>query len=117
MWPLIFSLRNTACIDTVMLFSQILVFVATITLTAHARLNASLSGLDSSDSKLPAFNSGGLPANDLRARATSPAWLRILPLGASIVRGLKSTPEDGFRKPLRDRLRSEGYLVNMIGSQ
>jgi hypothetical protein len=46
-----------------------------------------------------------------------PEWLRILPLGASIVRGDRSNPEDGFRKPLRDHLRQKGYKVNMVGSQ
>lgn len=46
-----------------------------------------------------------------------PEWLRIMPLGASIVRGLHSTPEDGFRKNLRDNLRSQGFKVNMVGSQ
>ncbi|KAK4499432.1 hypothetical protein PRZ48_009946 [Zasmidium cellare] len=46
-----------------------------------------------------------------------PEWLRIMPLGASITRGVGSSPEDGYRKPLRDRLRSLGYKVNMVGSQ
>lgn len=47
----------------------------------------------------------------------SPEWLRIMPLGASIVSGTSSSPEDGFRKPLRDHLRSIGFKVNMVGSQ
>lgn len=48
-----------------------------------------------------------------------PEWLRILPLGASIVRGWgpDGVQTDGFRKPLRDRLREDGYKVNMVGSQ
>ncbi|KAF2798617.1 carbohydrate esterase family 3 protein, partial [Melanomma pulvis-pyrius CBS 109.77] len=44
-------------------------------------------------------------------------WLRIMPLGASIVYGQNSNPTNGFRKPLRDYLRSKGYKVNMVGSQ
>lgn len=44
-------------------------------------------------------------------------WLRIMPLGASITQGTGSTPEDGYRKPLRDHLRSLGYKVNMVGSR
>jgi len=48
---------------------------------------------------------------------SDPEWLRILPLGASIVRELTSRPEDGFRKPLRDRLRFLNFKVNMVGSQ
>lgn len=49
-------------------------------------------------------------------------WLRIMPLGASITdgqRGDGQTTNDvshnGYRKPLRDQLRSRGYNVNMIG--
>lgn len=60
-----------------------------------------------------AFNA----SNVIVRRANGPEWLRILPLGASIVRGLGSDPKDGFRKPLRDHLRSLGYKVNMVGSQ
>jgi hypothetical protein len=52
-----------------------------------------------------------------RRQITSPEWLRIMPLGASIVAGSRSTPQDGFRKPLRDHLRSLGFKVNMVGSQ
>lgn len=44
-------------------------------------------------------------------------WLRILPLGASIVLGKTSSPEDGFRKPLWDHLRIFGFKVNMVGGQ
>jgi hypothetical protein len=48
-----------------------------------------------------------------------PEWLRILPLGASIVRGSgpNAAQTDGFRKALQDRLREDGYKVNMVGSQ
>lgn len=41
--------------------------------------------------------------------------LRILPLGASIVYGLKSSDGNGFRYPLRNQL-VNGNPVNMIGS-
>jgi hypothetical protein len=47
----------------------------------------------------------------------SPQWLRIMPLGASITYGLKSTPEDGYRKSLREHMVSLGHKVNMVGSQ
>ncbi|KAK4445290.1 hypothetical protein QBC34DRAFT_441859 [Podospora aff. communis PSN243] len=43
--------------------------------------------------------------------------LRILPLGASIMWGFKSTHNNGFRKYLRDSLRQSGYKVNMVGSR
>ncbi|KAL3471764.1 SGNH hydrolase-type esterase domain-containing protein [Aspergillus californicus] len=42
--------------------------------------------------------------------------LRILPLGASITNGLKSTDKTGYRKWLRDQLRWTGFEVNMVGS-
>ncbi|KAL5601084.1 hypothetical protein BROUX41_005911 [Berkeleyomyces rouxiae] len=46
--------------------------------------------------------------------------LRIMPLGASITKGepaQKSDPHhNGYRKFLRDKLRSEGWAVNMVGS-
>lgn len=47
-----------------------------------------------------------------------PGWLRILPLGASIVRGWASdrAQTDGFRNELRIRLRADCYKVNMVGS-
>jgi len=50
-------------------------------------------------------------------QSAKPDWLRVMPLGASITRGLKSTPEDGYRKALREHLVSLGHRVNMVGSQ
>jgi hypothetical protein len=47
----------------------------------------------------------------------SPLWLRILPLGASITQGVKSTPQDGYRKELRAHLKSLGHNINMVGSR
>jgi len=72
-------------------------------------------------------NTGASPistssANDtelvLNDRATSNAiQLRILPLGASIVYGLKSTDGNGFRNALRNKLISNGNpAVDFIGS-
>ncbi|KAL4882936.1 SGNH hydrolase-type esterase domain-containing protein [Aspergillus karnatakaensis] len=46
-----------------------------------------------------------------------PPKLRILPLGASITNGLKSTDECGYRKVLREALRLAGYEVDMVGSR
>lgn len=47
-------------------------------------------------------------------------YLRIMPLGASITAGDPSPPDDdsnnGYRKFLRDKLRSEGWKVNMVGN-
>jgi hypothetical protein len=49
-------------------------------------------------------------------KKASPEWLRIMPLGASITAGIHSTPEDGYRKALRDHLISLGHQINMVGS-
>ncbi|KAK8105110.1 carbohydrate esterase family 3 protein [Apiospora kogelbergensis] len=43
--------------------------------------------------------------------------LRIMPLGASSVRGENSPGNTGFRKPLRDALVALNVSVNMVGSQ
>ncbi|KAK9590735.1 hypothetical protein V6Z92_003825 [Aspergillus fumigatus] len=43
--------------------------------------------------------------------------LRILPLGASITWGYLSSTGNGYRKPLRDKLRFEGWEVDMVGSK
>lgn len=47
-------------------------------------------------------------------------YLRIMPLGASITAGSNSPPEDtgknGYRKYIRDKLRFEGWKVNMVGN-
>ncbi|KAF5976214.1 putative carbohydrate esterase family 3 protein, partial [Fusarium bulbicola] len=46
-------------------------------------------------------------------------YLRIMPLGASIMRGSNDTPDlrgRGFRKFLRDKLRVLDWKVNMVGS-
>lgn len=44
-------------------------------------------------------------------------YLRILPLGASITYGQGSTHGNGYCKYLRDKLRVEGWNVNMVGSR
>ncbi len=48
-------------------------------------------------------------------------YLRIMPLGASITKGDPAQPnvdtlKNGYRKPLRDRLREDQWKVNMVGS-
>ncbi|QKX57197.1 uncharacterized protein TRUGW13939_04305 [Talaromyces rugulosus] len=43
--------------------------------------------------------------------------LRILPLGASITWGYLSSTGNGYRKPLRDKLRYQGWQVDMVGSK
>ncbi|KAF9880547.1 putative carbohydrate esterase family 3 protein [Colletotrichum karsti] len=59
------------------------------------------------------------PRSSLERRAKD-FYLRIMPLGASITKGEPAPPDDqeknGYRKPLRDRLREDGWEVNMVGS-
>lgn len=47
-------------------------------------------------------------------------FLRIMPLGASITAGVPQPPDDdsknGYRKLLRDKLRFDGWKVNMVGN-
>lgn len=57
------------------------------------------------------------PYTDLSKRGINNGiQLRVLPLGASIVKGLESTDGDGFRYGLRNQLMYTGNPVNMIGS-
>ncbi|KAL4983331.1 hypothetical protein BDW68DRAFT_191412 [Aspergillus falconensis] len=53
----------------------------------------------------------------LPRQSSSDVPLRILPLGASITWGLKSSDGNGYRKYLRDQLRFAGWEVNMVGSK
>ncbi|KAL4762070.1 SGNH/GDSL hydrolase family protein [Aspergillus foveolatus] len=53
---------------------------------------------------------------DLRPRATKPFLLRVMPLGASITVGYRSSDGNGYRKYLREQLRYAGWGVDMVGS-
>ncbi|KAI1416145.1 carbohydrate esterase family 3 protein [Hypoxylon sp. FL1857] len=43
--------------------------------------------------------------------------LRIMPLGASITHGYRSSDGNGYRKDLRDQLEKNGNKVNMVGER
>lgn len=54
------------------------------------------------------------------SRRAEDFYLRIMPLGASITKGDPAAPGthgNSYRKAVRDKLRSEGWQVNMVGSQ
>jgi hypothetical protein len=53
----------------------------------------------------------------LGRRAAKDFYLRLMPLGASIVEGSRSTDGNGFRRWLREQLRWKGWKVNMVGSR
>jgi hypothetical protein len=50
-------------------------------------------------------------------RAAKDFYLRVMPLGASITQGYKSSDGNGYRKWLRAQLRFRGWKVNMVGSE
>lgn len=68
-------------------------------------------------SSLPSNSSDNADQGAKVRRITKNNYLRILPLGASITQGVDSSTGNGYRKPLRDKLRSQGWLVNMVGSK
>lgn len=53
----------------------------------------------------------------LDRRAAKDFYLRVMPLGASITQGYKSSDGNGYRKWLRSQLRFHGWKVNMVGSE
>lgn len=53
----------------------------------------------------------------IQTRDTDKFLLRIMPLGASITMGYKSTDLNGYREHIRQQLRSEGWQVDMVGSK
>ncbi|OTA98047.1 carbohydrate esterase family 3 protein [Hypoxylon sp. CI-4A] len=65
---------------------------------------------------MPAPTASIIEAQNISLAKRDLVDLRILPLGASIVWGLTSTDGNGFRLPLRNQLRWEGYNVNMVGT-
>lgn len=46
-----------------------------------------------------------------------PFKLKVWPLGASITWGQHSQSGNGYRKPLRDELVSDGWDVDMVGTK
>ncbi|KAI9036901.1 SGNH/GDSL hydrolase family protein [Aspergillus affinis] len=54
--------------------------------------------------------------NEVQTREVKPFLLRIMPLGASITVGYRSSDSNGYRKWLRQQLRYSGWQVDMVGS-
>ncbi|KAL4918732.1 SGNH hydrolase-type esterase domain-containing protein [Aspergillus aurantiobrunneus] len=63
---------------------------------------------------LPLPNPQNAPLS-LPPRATKPFLLRVMPLGASITVGYRSSDGNGYRKFLREQLRYAGWDVDMVG--
>ncbi|KAL3457120.1 SGNH hydrolase-type esterase domain-containing protein [Aspergillus heterothallicus] len=72
--------------------------------------------LVSSYSFSPRNQDVGQTSTSLAARDTKPFLLRVMPLGASITVGYRSTDGNGYRKALREQLRYAGWEVDMVGS-
>lgn len=85
--------------------------------------NSSYPGFESTDSSYPPLVHGadGIVTSEaesgLATRDAKDFYLRILPLGASIVQGVESSDKTGFRKLLRQQLRWKGWKVNMVGTK
>ncbi|KAH8891447.1 hypothetical protein GQ53DRAFT_865088 [Thozetella sp. PMI_491] len=76
---------------------------------------ANITTLNGTEDTAVSGTDGEQPHFVLDGRA-SDFYLRIMPLGASIVWGQASTDGNGFRKYVRDQLRVSGWNVNMVGS-
>ncbi|KAI0468460.1 SGNH hydrolase-type esterase domain-containing protein [Xylaria cf. heliscus] len=72
---------------------------------------------DSGDGKGAATKSTGLWRPDNSSNIADGTPLRIMCLGASIVKGETSPDSNGFRKTLRAELAGLGAPINMVGSQ
>lgn len=73
--------------------------------------NSSYPAFEGLEKSYPALLGGtdggkaGADTTSLEKRAAKDFYLRIMPLGASIVQGVSSSDEAGFRKLLRQQLR------------
>jgi lysophospholipase L1-like esterase len=84
-----------------------------------ANSSAVLSLLQIVSTFVPGLGATNTLLTSIDARAPSQPgdfFLRILPLGASITFGQKSSDGNGYRKVLRKQLRGEGWDVNMVGN-
>ena len=85
--------------------------------------NASFPDFEGIDGSYPALiggTDGGNASEDvsrLAPRAAKDFYLRILPLGASVTQGIKSSDNNGYRKLLRQQLRWKGWRVNFVGTK
>ncbi|KAJ4414460.1 hypothetical protein N0V82_007909 [Gnomoniopsis sp. IMI 355080] len=84
--------------------------------TALALPVISSDEVDLSSTAVSLDDDAELSSNNLHERAGS-FYLRILPLGGSITVGWGSSTGNGYRKPLRDQLRRDGWKVNMVGTK
>ncbi|XXH03741.1 hypothetical protein Hte_010147 [Hypoxylon texense] len=75
-----------------------------------------ISATVSSTSTSSSVTASATPSVAISSTASNDIPLRIMALGASIVKGETSPGYLGFRKPMRDELVGLGFAVNMVGS-
>ncbi|KAI4860838.1 carbohydrate esterase family 3 protein [Hypoxylon rubiginosum] len=78
------------------------------TTPASTTVSSTLTSSSVTESATPTVVTSATSSNDVP--------LRIMALGASIVKGETSPGYLGFRKPMRDELVGLGFAVNMVGS-
>ncbi|CAJ2502507.1 Uu.00g099010.m01.CDS01 [Anthostomella pinea] len=83
--------------------------------TQSSSLTSSSTPTSSAKTKPTTTSSTSSTASTSSAASTD-VPLRIMALGASIVKGETSPGYLGFRKPMRDELVNLGFVVNMVGS-
>lgn len=73
-----------------------------------------------SEALVPRVGSAPNPVDiprEFQTRDVGAFYLRVMPLGASIVEGVKSSDGNGFRDELRSQLEAKNWRVNMVGSK
>ncbi|PLB54069.1 SGNH hydrolase [Aspergillus steynii IBT 23096] len=89
---------------------------ALITLSTCAPSNITAVADSAPDTGDSGDAGAGADVDGLQSRDVKPFILRIMPLGASITVGYKSSDGNGYRKWLRQQLRYSGWQVDMVGS-
>ncbi|KAI1098909.1 carbohydrate esterase family 3 protein [Jackrogersella minutella] len=85
-------------------------------LTPTAATSGSTSTSPQSSKSSEPAKSSDTPSITNSVTSADSTPLRIMALGASIVKGETSPGYLGFRKPMRDELANLGFAVNMVGS-
>ncbi|KAF4439048.1 carbohydrate esterase family 3 [Fusarium acutatum] len=76
-------------------------------------LHESGSGIDLDHNEIDNLTFTVEQSSELDRRAAKDFYLRVMPLGASITQGYKSSDGNGYRKWLRAQLRFRGWKVSM----
>jgi lysophospholipase L1-like esterase len=95
--------------------TRLSVLFSAVLLPLAAAISASFNTTTAENSSLS--GSGLVEPRQRPGAPEHPILLRIMPLGASITAGVGEDSGNGYRKPLRDKLRWENWKVNYIGSK